>query len=171
MSRAFIGIKEIGGGEVNLAKVLRKIDRRVLHVEKSDAFFMLERNAKRKGVSKARQRKHGENLLALSMRKIFRRGSREAFHALRTLALEMGGNRLKVRKMMLQCRNRKMRHFFKKWMKQTDNYKMVDLVTFEGSTAMAEREHIVNEHILKKVANEQGYTMDQVARTVNTQHN
>ena len=82
MSRAFIGIKEIGGGEVNLAKVLRKIDRRVLHVEKSDAFFMLERNAKRKGVSKARQRKHGENLLALSMRKIFRRGSREAFHAL-----------------------------------------------------------------------------------------
>ena len=34
-----------------------------------------------------------------------------------------------------------------------------------------EREHIVNEHILKKVANEQGYTMDQGARTVNTQHN
>lgn len=62
--------------------------------------------------------------------------------------------------------NRNMRHYFKKWLKQTDNFKMVDVVTYEGSTAMAQRDHMINEHVIKKVVKEQGYTMDQVARHV-----
>ena len=79
---------------------------------------------------------------------------------MRTLALEQGGHRLKVRKIMLQCMNRNLRFYFKKWLKQSDNLKMVDVVTYEGSTAMAHRDHMVNEHVIKKVVKEQGYTMD-----------
>ncbi len=37
---------------------------------------------------------------------------------------------------------------------------------YEGDTAMAQRDHMINEHVLKKYVNEQGYTMDQVARSV-----
>lgn len=46
MRKGFFGIHDIGKGETNLAKLLRRIDNRVNHVAKFDAFHCIDRNSR-----------------------------------------------------------------------------------------------------------------------------
>ena len=91
MRKGFFGIHDIGKGEANLAKVLSRIDNRVNYVAKSDAFHTIDRNSRHRQMNKDRQRKHGQSLISLCLLKIFRKRQREAFHEVRTLALDQGG--------------------------------------------------------------------------------
>lgn len=170
MRKGFYGIHDVAKGETNLAKLLQKIDRRVNHLAKFQAFHTIDRKCRHHAISQLRQRQHGERFLALGLAKIFRKRQREALHEVRTLALDQGGQRLKVRKMMLQCAHRAERQAFAKWLKQSRNLLMVEQVVYEGNTAMAHREHLVNEHVLKQFVNEQGYTLDEVARSTADTH-
>ncbi len=88
LRKGFFGINDIGKGETNLAKVLGRIDNRVNHIAKFNAFHTIDRKSRHNAVSKARQKKHGETFIALGLQKLFRKRQREAFHDIRTLALD-----------------------------------------------------------------------------------
>ena len=76
MSRGFIGIHDIGKGECNLAKVLRRIDNRVNHIAKFNAFHNIDRNSRHHERNKAREKKHGQSMIAIGLQKVFRRNQR-----------------------------------------------------------------------------------------------
>lgn len=124
LRKGFYGINDIGKGETYLAKVLARIDNNQSHLDLYKAFHRIDRNSRANQVSKEKQKSHGESLILMSLKKLFKQQKADAFHDLRSLALEQGGQRLKVRKMMLQCMHRNLRNAFIKWMKQNVNYKM-----------------------------------------------
>ena len=73
MSRGFNGIHDIGKGETNLAKVLRRIDNRVNHIAKFNAFHSIDRNSRHHERNKAREKKHGKSMIGIGLSKIFRK--------------------------------------------------------------------------------------------------
>lgn len=73
MSRGFAGIHDIGKGETNLAKVLRRIDNRVNHIAKFNAFHAIDRNSRHHERNKAREKQHGKSMIGISLQKMFRR--------------------------------------------------------------------------------------------------